>query len=148
MNDQAAAVKRKHGLVGPLEMTLAEIRERGVPLRRSGEQILLGKNPPSDVVAFVKANKLALLFELAAEETTAAVEKLKPARVPTLQHEQWKADKDEAWKAMFDAFAKAEDLARAGVPDEESFVHFRAWDLARAKWVVACRKLADPESVS
>lgn len=133
MSDQAAAAKRIHGLVGPLDLTLSEIRGRGVPIRRNGEQILLGKNPPSDVVEFVKANKLSLLFELAAEETNEATGRLKPARVPTFEHEQYKADKDQAWSAMNTAFAAGD---------------FQAWDLARCKWVVACKRLADPESLT
>lgn len=114
---------------------IVEIRRRGVPLRRSNEQILLGKAPPADVVAFVKERKIDMLYDLAAEEANQVVWKLKPAKTPTLEHEQYKADKDAAWaemKAQWDASPRSLDT-------------FHAFDVARSAWVVACRRLAEPE---
>lgn len=112
-------------------MTLDEIRAKGVPIRRMNETILLGKNPPAEVLAFVKEHKTDILFELAAEETNRVVGRMKPARIPTLEHERFKADKDEAWKAMDQAWMTRD---------------FATFETARAKWVVACKRLSEPES--
>ena len=125
MSEATPERKQPPGTLGPLPMTLEEIRTRGVPIRRQNDTILLGKSPPEDVVVFVKEHKIELLFELAAEDASNAVRALKIPKNATLEHLQAKEEMAVAWLEMDQAWEKRD---------------IYAFDTARAKWVIAARK--------
>lgn len=125
MSEATPERKQPRGTLGPLPMTMQEIRARGVPIRRNADSILLGKNPPADVVAFVREHKMELLFELVAEEANDAVRDLKLPKNPSLENLQAKEEMAFAWMEMDEAW-EARDLS--------------AYETAKARWVVAAKK--------